>query len=177
LEEDFCSTKCDGHCCWSYVVLITSEDAIRLSSNLAKSPFEYLTFYEGSVEKSGFYPIVIINGYESVLGIKYSEELKNQNKWPCFFFDMNKGLCQVHEFKPMVCATYPFSMDANENLGHLDNILCPEKWEATKKDSVRKVIRQSWNEIGIYKEKVKKWNEKHSKEGFDKFLEFIGVIK
>lgn len=174
-EEDFCSTKCDGHCCWSYVVLITSEDAIRLSENLEISPFEYLTFYEGKVEKSGYYPIVIINGYEAVLGIKYAEELKDQNKWPCHFFNMKTGLCQVHNFKPMVCGTYPFSMDAEGNLGHLEKILCPSKWEAQKKDSVRKIIRQSWQEIGVYKEKAKIWNEKYKDRGFDEFLSFMGL--
>ena len=177
LEEDFCSTKCNGHCCWSYVVLITSEDAIRLSKNLNLSPYQYLTFYEGKVEKNGFYPIVTINGYESVLGIKYSEELKDQSKWPCFFFDMKSGLCQVHKFKPMVCATYPFSMDAEENLGHLEKILCPDKWEAKNPDSIRNVIRKSWEEVAVYNEKAKKWNEKHSKDGFDKFLKFLGLKK
>ncbi|MHA1380001.1 MAG: YkgJ family cysteine cluster protein [Candidatus Helarchaeota archaeon] len=177
MEEDFCSNKCDGHCCWSYVVLITSEDAVRLAKNLDLSPFEYLTFYEGKVESNNYYPIVTINGYKSVLGIKYSEELKAQNKWPCFFFDMKTGLCQVHKFKPMVCATYPFSMDAEENLGHLEKILCPEKWAAHNEEPIKAVIKQSWREVGVYKEKAKKWNEKHKNEGFDKFLKFMGVIK
>lgn len=161
LEESFCSAHCDGHCCYSYVVLINSEDAIRIAKNMPDiSPLDYLTFYDAQYGKEESHPVVRINGFDSVLGIKYVET-DDEETWPCVFLDLEKGLCTIHTFNPMVCAAYPFSMDADDNIGHLENVLCPEEWNAQDEEAVRKIVRQSWQDSRVYKEKAEKWNQKY----------------
>ncbi|NHI91893.1 MAG: YkgJ family cysteine cluster protein [Candidatus Lokiarchaeota archaeon] len=173
IDDGFCSRQCTGFCCSSYVVLITSEDAIRILENTNLHPYDFLEIYEGSVEKMGFYPIIKIMNQDAVLGIKYRPETTT-----CYFHDEKTGLCTIHEFKPMVCATYPFSMDWEENLYHLKDILCPQKWwpeSEEMKEVFKKSIRKSWEEGEIYKQKAKTWNEQHPDGTFGIFLKHIGI--
>jgi len=173
INDNYCADACDGHCCHSYVVLITSEDALRILDNLDLHPYYFLDIYEASVENQDFYPKIMISSREAVLGIKYKPETIG-----CYFHDEKTGFCTVHKFKPMVCATYPFSMDWEGNLYHLDKILCPEKWwpeSEEMKNFFRKVINKSWEENEIYKEKAAIWNDKHPDGTFAEFAKHIGV--
>ncbi len=175
IDDNFCSSQCNGFCCHSYVVLITSEDALRILDNLTLHPYYFLDIYEASVENQNFYPKIMINNQEAVLGIKYKVE---NTKYACYFHDEKTGLCSIHKFKPMVCATYPFSMDFDGNLYHLDNVLCPEKWWPKSEDMknfFRKVINQSWEENESYKKKAASWNETNPDGTFGQFVKHIGI--
>ncbi|MHA1785578.1 MAG: YkgJ family cysteine cluster protein [Candidatus Helarchaeota archaeon] len=173
ISDEFCKESCDGHCCHSYVVLITSEDAIRILENTNLHPYDFLEIYEASVEKMGFYPIIKIMNQDAVLGIKYKKDTIE-----CYFHDEKTGLCTIHGCKPMVCATYPFSMDWEGNLYHLKDILCPKKWwpkSEEMKNFFRETIRKSWEEGEVYKKKAKSWNENHPDGTFGEFIKHIGI--
>ncbi|MHA1144594.1 MAG: YkgJ family cysteine cluster protein [Candidatus Helarchaeota archaeon] len=165
--------KCDGHCCSSYTVLITSEDAIRISQGVKLDPEEYLVIYDSSVENQNFYPTITIQENNVVLGIRFKPDSTT-----CFFLGDN-GLCSIHEFKPRVCQTYPFTMDVEGNLIRMEGLseVCPYQWwphSSEMTERIRSNLLASWKEIKIYREKAMAWNKNGKNGDFTEFLKFIG---
>lgn len=177
-NDDFCMNSCDGHCCSSYSVLITSEDACRIVQNTKFKPEEFLAIYDSSVENMGFYPKFFMKGIEVerievVLGIKFKD-----NTWTCLFLSP-EGLCSINHCKPRVCQTYPFNMDVKGNLIRMGNVtdVCPTKWSPHSKEvkeQIKSNLRKSWKEIDIYKQKTEAWNKQGMVGTFQEFLQFIG---
>ncbi len=106
---------CDGNCCASFVITVTSFDVKRIASATGMKPKEFaelrrldlLSFDENQV-------IECKNG-------RYVEScLLALKSHPCHFFDGKKG-CMIHEHKPLACRIYPFS----ENKGFGKRTLCP----------------------------------------------------
>jgi len=51
-------------------------------------------------------PVIFSKNKEGVI-VDYQLAL-NQNNGLCIFFDKDKGLCKIHEYKPLNCFSYPF---------------------------------------------------------------------
>ncbi|MHC1591367.1 MAG: YkgJ family cysteine cluster protein [Candidatus Helarchaeales archaeon] len=174
-DDDYCMNKCDGHCCSSYTVLLTSEDALRLHEGLSLSPKEYLTIYDASVENQNFYPVIKMQGIDVVLGIKFKPGTTT-----CYFL-REDGLCSVHQIKPRVCQTYPFTMDLKGNLIRMEGIdnVCPHHWMPKSPEMTERIknsLLASWEEIKKYRELVEKWNQTRPEGSFLEFLKFIGCL-
>ncbi|MHA1369147.1 MAG: YkgJ family cysteine cluster protein [Promethearchaeota archaeon] len=167
----FCVQECSGFCCSEYTVLITGPDAKRICENIPGiHPYQFLTFYDESVETLNYYPIIKIKGKGYVIGMIQHDRFKTCP------FHTSMGLCGIHDFSPMVCQTYPFSLDEDRNLVYIPNVKCPKLFPPIDENRIKKVILKSWKEIDEYKRQVKEWNEKHSDGSFEDFLRFIGVL-
>jgi len=169
----YCVQHCTGFCCSEYTVLITTLDAKRILDNIpGMHPYQFLTFYDESVETLNFYPIIKIKGKGYVVGM-----IQDAKKKTCPFH-MAIGLCGIHNFSPMVCQTYPFSLTEDHKLTYISKVKCGMLFPPFDEERSKKIILQSWEEIDEYKKLVLEWNEKHGKDGtFDEFLVFAGVMK
>lgn len=166
----FCITDCDGHCCRDYTVLITAQDAQRVLDNIpGMDILKFICFYEGSVETLNYYPKILIKGKEYCIGI-----LTDPRTESCVF-QMGLGMCGIHNFSPMVCQTYPFTLTEDDEITYIEGVFCKELFPPMDENRVRAVVHQSWDEIKIYRELVKEWNEKLSHRGTRKFLKFAGL--
>lgn len=172
-DDDFCMNQCDGHCCSSYTILVTSEDACRIVQNNVLKPEEFLVLYDSSVEDMGYYPKFYISGNEVVLGIKFQE-----NTTTCMFLSP-EGLCSIHHCKPSVCQTYPFTMDTEGTLLRMEGLtdVCPHVfWPSSQemKDKINDSLLQSWKEVKIYRQKMVDWATKGRQGTFQELLYHIG---
>ncbi|NMC06978.1 MAG: YkgJ family cysteine cluster protein [Candidatus Lokiarchaeota archaeon] len=169
----YCVQHCSGFCCSEYTVLITAIDAKRILDSIPGiHVYQFLTFYDESVETLNFYPIIKIKGNGHVIGMIQDAKHKT-----CPFHTA-LGLCGIHDFSPMVCQTYPFSLTEDHEVTYLSRVKCGKLFPPFNEERIKKIVLQSWKEIDEYKDMVKKWNEKHGTDGdFDDFLVFTGLLK
>ncbi len=153
-------SKCNGFCCKEYVPLISSADARRIVHNLPPqpSPETYLVLYEKEFGE-GNYPVIHLNGTdEYILGLKYEED-------HCYFLK-ESGLCEIHAFKPLVCALYPY---------RIKEPICPEKW-VVDVARMRPLLKQYRAEKRAYQEEVAAWNTHSAEKDFTAFLRFLQCV-
>jgi Fe-S-cluster containining protein len=169
----YCVQHCTGFCCSEYTVLITAIDAKRILDTIpGLHAYQFLTFYDESVETLDFYPIIKIKGKGHVIGM-----IQDAKRKTCPFHTA-LGLCGIHDFSPMVCQTYPFSLTEDHEVTYLSKVKCGNLFPPFNEDRVKKVVLQSWKEIDEYKAMVKKWNEQHgADDDFDDFLVYAGLLK
>lgn len=106
---------CDGNCCISFVITVTSFDIKRIASTTGLKPEEFAELR-----------------YLDILSFDENHVVECDNKQhtescllalkshPCSFFDSKKG-CKIHSHKPLACRLYPFS----ENRKVVKRRLCP----------------------------------------------------
>jgi Fe-S-cluster containining protein len=154
-----------------YSVLVTDKDAIRVMNATKFHPSRFLELHSPEKERKGFYPKVCISNEWKVLGLKH-----NFYDLSCYFFMKNAGMCGINKSKPLVCRTYPFSLEKEGDVFHMNGTICPYKWNPKKgKESklVKKHILQLRKEREEYTKKVKYWNFNYYWANFDKFIDFI----
>ncbi len=170
-DPAFCIARCTGFCCKEYTVLITSLDVRRILDNIPGiNVCNFVVFYNGDVETLNYYPKILIKGEEYCLGMHVSDKLGG-----CIF-QTGLGICGIHTCSPMVCQTYPWTMDENEELITMDNVLCANRFMPGNPESTKATIRQSWEEIEVYTKKVQEWNEKFGNDktkDTNDFLQFV----
>ncbi|MDD5418204.1 MAG: YkgJ family cysteine cluster protein [Candidatus Nanoarchaeia archaeon] len=163
-----CVEGCTGHCCMFYSVFVTDNDVKRMMKETKLHPKRFLELHSPSAERQGFYPKVCVSSEWKVLGLKH-----NKYELSCYFFMKNAGMCGVNKSKPLVCRTYPFSTDKEEQLMHMNGTLCPVKWMPENKKQTLKLIKQLRKEKDEYSKKVLKWNQNYYWHDFDTFLDYI----
>ncbi|GAB4305187.1 MAG: hypothetical protein Kow0069_00620 [Promethearchaeota archaeon] len=167
----FCVHHCDGHCCRDYTVLVTAQDARRIIDRVpGLDVLDFICFYHGEVETQNYYPKINIQGEEYVLGIL------THDKTESCVFQTGLGLCGIHDFSPMVCQTYPFTLTADDEVTYIEGVYCKELFPPVDPDRVVRVVHQSWREIKVYRELVAEWNGRLSHRGTRKFLKFAGLV-
>lgn len=167
----YCVRSCDGHCCRDYTVLITAQDARRILDHIpGLSILDFICFYHGEVETLNYYPKIRIQGKEYCLGILTNEKTKS-----CVF-QTGLGMCGIHDFSPMVCQTYPFTLDDEGTIAYIQGVYCQELFPPLDPEKTKAVIYQSWGEIKEYRKLVAEWNAKLAHRGTRKFLKFAGLM-
>lgn len=152
-------------------MLITALDAKRILDNIPLHPYQFLTFYDESIETLDFYPIIKIKGKGQVLGMIQDEKRKT-----CPFHTA-LGLCGIHNFSPMVCQTYPFTMTEDHELTYVSKVKCGRFFPPFSEEHAKETILKSWEEVDKYKEMVKEWNETRGEDGsYEDFLIFAGLL-
>ena len=165
-DGDYCYNNCSGYCCTKYTVIITCRDIIRILKNTPLKPLDFLMLFNANEETSKYFPKIIINSEEVVIGLK-----QKQNN-ACIFFLDEIGMCGIHLYKPMVCHTYPFTLDSDDKIVRLENI-CPGDWVPTDINGVKRYIHQAWIEMDDNKKKVEYWNQNKSNCSFQEFMKFL----
>ena len=143
-DGNFCFNKCNGYCCTKYTVLITTEDVIRILKNTPLRPEQFLSLYYVNDDILRYFPKIIMRSEEVVLG------LRQRPDGSCIFFLNELGMCGIHLYKPMVCHTYPFTLNQNGDLQRLENI-CPGEWYPNDIEDLKRNIKQAWYEMNINK--------------------------
>ncbi|TFF88568.1 MAG: YkgJ family cysteine cluster protein [Promethearchaeota archaeon] len=165
-DGNFCSKHCTGYCCASYTVLITTEDILRILQNTPLKPHQFLCLYEATDDALQYFSKIMINSEEVVIG------LKNRDDNSCIFFLKDLGLCGMHYFKPMVCHTYPFTINEKGKLARIENI-CPNEWYPNDRTEMKRIIHQAWREMKISEKKIKNWNQNRLAGNFYEFIRYI----
>lgn len=167
----FCVQHCSGFCCSEYTVLITALDARRILDNIpGLHPYQFMTFYDESVETLGYYPIIKLEGGGHVIGM-----IQDETRSTCPFHTA-LGLCGIHGFSPMVCQTYPFTLTSDKEITYISNVKCAKLFPPFDEARIKTIVLQSWEEIDKYKAMVDEWNEKHAGGSFDEFMVFAGLL-
>lgn len=167
----YCVQHCSGFCCSEYTVLITGFDVKRILDNIPGiHPYQFMTFYDESVETLDYYPVIQIEGKGHVIGMIQTEK---HNTCP---FHTSLGLCGIHDFSPMVCQTYPFSLTDDGQLTYISNVKCGRLFPPSDEARITRVIKQSWKEIDDYVSLVKKWNKKSPQGTFNEFMVYAGLL-
>lgn len=167
----YCVQQCSGFCCSEYTVLITVQDAKRIIDSIPGiHPYQFMTFYDESVETLDYYPVIKIQGKGYVIGM-----IQDESRKTCPFHTA-LGLCGIHEFSPMVCKTYPFSLTESGQLTYISNVKCGKLFPPMDEGTIKQVIQQSWEEIDEYHRLVHEWNKKHKDGTFNEFMVFAGLL-
>lgn len=166
-DGSFCFNNCTGFCCSKYTVVIGTEDIIRILSNTPLKAEHFLILYEANHETFKIFPKIHINSTEVIIG------LKTRSDGSCVFFLNELGMCGIHLYKPRVCHTYPFTMNAESELIRHENVFCPGEWLPKDTNDLKDCIRQAWQEMKISETKINNWNTKNSDGTFQDFIDFI----
>ena len=138
-DPAYCITHCDGPCCRTYGVLVTPKDVRRILDNIPPLDVtKFIAFYQGVDDRQDAYPKVLLKGEEYQLGI-----LDSDLTGGCMF-QTNLGICGIHTFTPMVCQTYPWVLDSNDDLVGADNILCNHQFPTGSPEETRAAIKKFW---------------------------------
>jgi len=141
---------CNGNCCASFIITITSFDLLRIIKETGMKPEEFAELRR--LDILAYDDSQVIECEENKFKDYYLLCLKSH---PCFFFDSKKG-CRIHAAKPMACRIYPF----NENEKFSDKSMCPFisslLFRASK--SPKNEIMEYKKEKELYVEIVKKCN-------------------
>jgi len=165
-----CNT-CKGHCCKSFSVFTTANDAARISKAINVEPSYFMNPYPATL-KTNFPAFRLGNDYY-LLGL----DTRNGSVKDCkFMIDLgNARRCGIYNHRPMACRTYPFVM-SGLILDFVEEDICPKQWwpEDDAREEYLDNIKQLNNELKDYNRIVTMWNKNSGKNsGFVEFLEYI----
>lgn len=100
--------SCGGKCCNRFAVPITHLDVLRLAKHTGKEPIEFCRLEDSQNISKNPYPKVFVENEQGKLIEKMLVLKRTKTDW-CVFFARSNG-CTVHQGRPMVCRTYPFSL-------------------------------------------------------------------
>ncbi len=144
---------CNGNCCASFIITITSFDLFRIMKSTGMKPEEFAELRR--LDILAYDDSQVIECEDNKFKDYYLLCLKSH---PCYFFDSKKG-CRIHGAKPMACRIYPF----NEGGRFSDKSMCPLfsglLFRASK--SPKEQIIQYKKEKELYADIVKKCNSRN----------------
>ncbi len=172
MPQGFCE-NCPGDCCSEFTVYLTHTDIKRITQFVRSAPESFVVPYLHNMPSP--YPSVFLEDYG-----KYVRLGLIRNDEDCVFLDSSNGRkkCLVHAYKPMVCITYPFSLNDSYELVPTKDYKCPMPWRSlssVERQEVIQEINQFYTEFKEYKQLVKKWNSLSitKEKSFDVLLHFL----
>lgn len=143
---------CNGNCCASFVITITSFDLLRIMKNTGMKPEEFAQLRR--LDILSYEDSQIVECTDNELKDYFLLSLKSH---PCYFFDTKTG-CKIHSAKPLACRIYPF----NEDEKFSKKSMCPFlsglffRVSESPKDEIRRYRKEKEK----YAEIVEKCNKK-----------------
>ena len=154
---------CNGNCCVSFVITITSFDLLRIMKETGLKPEEFSDLRR--LDILSYDDSQIIECKEDKFKDYYLLSLKSH---PCYFFDSKKG-CKIHSAKPIACRIYPFNEDEKFSEKSMCPIISGLLFRASK--SPKEDILRYKKEKELYSEIVKKCNSRdRTRKNAMKFL-------
>lgn len=166
---------CVADCCSRFNVLLTHVDVGRIHRHLKLDPIDFTSpFPESAAFVGNQFAAFEMDGEMHFLALD-----KKLGKGTCAFSLAlgNSKRCGIHAFKPMVCRTYPFTLDSEGRLETVEPSLCRKYWWPEKKERVQTInsILLLRNELEEYRLLVHDWNcrQRTGQGGFPEFLAFV----
>lgn len=163
-ELDFACQSC-ANCCRYFNINITHLDIKRILENrpdLTSNDFVYFTQSDPKEDES--------ESFISTYGKRDISLKKKPNSQDCVFLD-EKNMCSIHDFKPIVCRVWPFSLEKGkiswikEHHNFIKKICKHTSVKgANDPDKLREVLKLHSKERKIYSKLVKIWNNEKQKE-------------
>lgn len=161
---DFACQSC-ANCCRNFNVNITHLDIKRVIENrpdLNPSDFVYFTQSDPKDDES--------ESFISTYGKRDISLKKKPNSQDCVFLN-DKNMCSIHDFKPIVCRVWPFSLEKGkiswikEHHSFIKKICKHTSIKgANDPDKLTEVLELHAKERKIYSKLVKIWNDEKQKE-------------
>ena len=171
-DFSFCVKSCDGHCCREYAILITAQDARRILDAIsALDVRKFIYFYLGGIEPGNEYAKIKINGKEYCLGMLFVP------KTEACLFQTHLGLCGIHEFSPMICRAFPFTLNDKNEVIYKEDIICKQLLPMSNLKELKDFLVKRQSELKEYRKIVSEWNEKYPSGSMMQFLQFTGLLK
>lgn len=174
-ELDF-ACQSSANCCRFFNVNITHLDIKKILDNredLNPNDFLYFTQSDPKEDES--------ESFISTYGKRNISLKKKSNSQDCVFLDAN-NMCSIHEFKPIVCKAFPFSLEKgkiswiNEHRGFIKKVCKYASIKATNDpDSLKELLKLHAKECKRYAQLVKIWNDEKQKELNDEEL-FLNIL-
>ena len=171
-DSSFCVKSCDGHCCREYAILITAQDARRILNAIPSLDVrKFIYFYLGGIEPGNEYAKIKINGKEYCLGMLFVP------KTEACLFQTHLGLCGIHEFSPMICRAFPFTLNDENEVIYKEDIICQELIPISDPVQIKAFLIKRQNVLKEYHDLVAEWNEKNPSGSMMQFLQFAGLLR
>ncbi len=154
--------RCDGICCKSYVVPITSYDVARIA-RLGYDPSCFVDFTPVGDIQSDYGDMRLGDTYHYMI-------LKRLETGVCFFAVENSGRlsCSIHENSPLTCRIYPLSPSTGRTR---KRHLCGKSQATTAREA--NAGKEELKEAKAYNEKVRMWNAKKTPGNARDYISYI----
>nr|MDO8113725.1 YkgJ family cysteine cluster protein [Candidatus Sigynarchaeota archaeon] len=179
-----CACDRSGDCCYNHSILLTHYDVHRILERLPQLDIRDLvvlfTSYIGYVDLDVLagYPAIMLENEPCYLGLRFViDEATGQRR--CRFLDVSNGLCTIHDFKPMICRTYPFIIDHGK-ITRLEKIRCKKPYHPFDPAAIKELratLHRAYLEFEEYKAKIGSWNETGDTDSLDAFFEELNSTK
>ena len=144
---EFCR-GCEVSCCSRYYIPLSIVDVFIISMHGWKD-FYFIEQRDGEC-----------NGCFRVKGKYYTLKMKKRIQGGCVFLkEGGEYACGIHEYKPSVCAAYPFTREDGK-IVMMENRECPKGRTPTEKDMMEaeSALDDYEYEWGLHNRIVNKWN-------------------
>jgi len=145
-------SSCDARCCRKFLVAVVPFDVRKISKNLGKKPIEFLNLFPTQECSCKWAIPVWIQGKEYYLGLKREEGR-------CVFLTP-ENRCSIHNFKPLVCSTFPFLLDGKDAV---KSNACPKEWKDGNGDMGK--LEAYHSELKAMRGRIVEWDWHFSKSG------------
>lgn len=143
---------CPAHCCKSYIITVTIYDVMRISKNTGQNPEEFCALSE--LRMLSYDPDVVLDTTDG-----YGYYVLALKSHPCIFLGKDNR-CKIHEFSPMSCRRYPYTISDK-----LNTRFCPLPSQLLFRLRGPDIkITPLSRELDAHKELVSKWNKKPGKK-------------
>jgi len=151
-----------GRCCTSYGVCVTPSDIERIIKASGSDPVDFLMIIPEPPQRERKEPCVLIDNVRSLVVLRWSK------KRDCVFH--GKDGCTIYPSRPMLCRTYPFSLDGKA-LKDMKSRACPCLWRPNESDTNVYLadLGTYGSDIERYRDIADEWNSK----GGGSFMGFI----
>lgn len=162
-KELMFSCQSCGNCCKSFDVNITDYDIGRILENRPDLNFDDFIEIVEPVAKTDVEHLKLTSNKDAMIILK-----QKQNSKECIFLTEN-NMCSIHEFKPIGCRTWPFTLNFYNSDVKWNNLFrpflknkCAHKLEENSNDEnfLRENIEKLILDLDLYKLKIKEWNKK-----------------
>ena len=152
--------SCGTRCCRKFLVALTPYDVERISRKLNKPAVEFVEAFPAEKCACVYAPIFWLYDDEFYIGMK-------RRDGGCIF--LKDGRCAIHDFKPLVCRTFPYCIENGEIK---KNPFC--KNDVLKEADTYALLLLYENKLRLMRSDAIEWNLRTAgKRGLADLMEFL----
>jgi Fe-S-cluster containining protein len=160
---------CHTDCCSHYVVPLNAHDIYRIATSLGVAPASFVELHAATASPRA------VDLWDSSYEVALRKRAGSEDCVFLLSLDESRR-CGIQAFKPLSCAAYPFTLDADGDLWHRADMLCPRPWrlDTAAHEKATKTITQMRAEWRRYEELVARWNQgRPAGAGVTPYLDYL----